>query len=195
MKFRIILSAVIVIAVLTACARGGDQTFWGNSDIHASLADKKMDEVLTAIQDRNSKSLLALFSKNAIENTEEALDVFDGLFTYFQGDFVSYDNWSGPSVEATQEDGQRRTELYATYDIDMKICKYRVAFLYIAEDTENPQNIGIWSMYIINWADDTNTQFAYRGDGKYSPGMHIGVKNLLPVDSMEDHFVPLVEAI
>ena len=42
------------------------------------------------------------------------------------------------------------------------------------------KNIGIWSFYIIKLQDDTDPQFAYRGDDKFTPGINFNKKNVIP---------------
>ena len=53
---------------------------------------------------------------------------------------------------------------------------YRIAIQSFTVDTANPNNVGIWSLYIIKAEDDEDPYSAYRGDGKYTPGIHINIK-------------------
>lgn len=48
------------------------------------------------------------------------------------------------------------------------------------QDTANIDNLGIHSLYIIKSEEDTDISFAYWGDGKDTPGINIGIKNVLP---------------
>ena len=51
---------------------------------------------------------------------------------------------------------------------------------YMLLDTADADNVGIRSLYIIRLADDTDPQFAYRGDEKYTPGININKKSRIP---------------
>ena len=52
--------------------------------------------------------------------------------------------------------------------------------LWANEDTADADNVGIRSLYIIRLADDTDPQFAYRGDEKYTPGININKTSKIP---------------
>lgn len=69
---------------------------------------------------------------------------------------------------------------YATYDVETTQDKYRFAMEYMLLDTADADNVGIRSLYIIRLADDTDPQFAYRGDEKYTPGININKKSRIP---------------
>ena len=60
------------------------------------------------------------------------------------------------------------------------VNKYRFAMEYMLLDTADADNVGIRSLYIIRLADDTDPQFAYRGDEKYTPGININKKSRIP---------------
>ena len=48
------------------------------------------------------------------------------------------------------------------------------AMEFITVDTADKDNVGIRSLYIIRFADDTDQERAYRGDGNDTPGINIG---------------------
>ena len=100
----------------------------------------------------------------------------DCLFDYYRGEFVSYDDWGGPGVEQSVDNGRKKKEMYSTYDIKTSEQMYRIAIQSFTVDTANPNNVGIWSLYIIKAEDDEDPYSAYRGDGKYTPGIHINIK-------------------
>lgn len=156
--------------------------FWQKQNTDVVTANSQFNMILSAIQSQNTDALIALISPNALTNEQEINKTINFLFSYCQGDLTPYEDWGGPTVEYVHENGQQRKELFATYDVESGENKYRFAFLYIAEDSANSRNVGVWSMYVINWDDDTDTHFAYRGDGTYQSGIHIGIKNVLPYD-------------
>ena len=61
-----------------------------------------------------------------------------------------------------------------SYDIETTQDKYRLAMEIIMADTTDAGNVGIRSLYIIRFEDDTDQNCAYRGDGAYTPGINIG---------------------
>lgn len=148
-------------------------------------ANAKMDKILEALKNKDKEALKALFSLNAIAQTEKFDQNIIDLFDYFQGDFVSYNDWSAVNLDGgINDDGTGRNwkVLYSTYDVETSKQKLRFAIQDYVQDTADANNIGIHSLYIIKMEDDTDPNFAYRGDDKYTPGINIGIKNVLPID-------------
>ena len=99
------------------------------------------------------------------------------MFDYFHGTMASYNDWAGPNVIAGNNDdgtGRYWKRYYSTYDIETTQDKYRLAMEIIMTDTTDAGNVGIRSLYIIRFEDDTDQDCAYRGDGAYTPGINIG---------------------
>lgn len=145
-----------------------------------AFADEKMDLLLRAIETCSTDDLLTLFAPNALAKAENMDVMISQLYAYCSTTFGNYDNRDALNAETDWEYGARVTRLYATYDVESSSGKYRFAFLYVSHDTQCPENIGLWSVYVIDWDEDTDTDFAYRGDHLYKPGIHIGVKNSVP---------------
>lgn len=119
-------------------------------------------------------------SKNAISESKNFAQSVTGLFDFYEGDFISYNDWGGPEVFTEREDGQIIKRMNSTYDVETSKEKYRIAIQNVVDDTTNSDNVGIRSFYIIKAENDTDLQFAYRGDGEYTPGIHFNIKNSIP---------------
>jgi len=133
-----------------------------------------MDKVLEAIKNKDNVELKALFSQKAIAQAEEFGQSIDDLIDYFQGDFVSYNDWGGPgSFDGLNDDGTGRNwkRIDSTYDVETSEQKYRFAIQEFVQDIADKNNVGVWSLYIIKM-EDTDSQFAYWGDGKNTPGIN-----------------------
>lgn len=138
------------------------------------IANERFEALLEAIQSKNAQAVKELFSDNAWAesgNMEKSILV---LFDYFQGELVSYKSWAGPSVHATKNHGEYWKSYDCTYDFETTQDKYRLAMEIITVDTADADNVGIRSLYIIRFEDDTDQNCAYRGDGAYTPGINIG---------------------
>ena len=138
------------------------------------IANERFETLIDAIQTHNSDAVKAVFSNNILRevgNMEKSILV---LFDYFQGELVSYKSWAGPSVHATKNHGEYWKSYDCTYDFETTQDKYRLAMEIITVDTTDADNIGIRSLYIIRFDDDTDQNCAYRGDGAYTPGINIG---------------------
>ena len=138
------------------------------------IANEQLEALLEAIQSKNAQAVKELFSDNAWAesgNMEKSILV---LFDYFQGELVSYKNWAGPGVTAKNDADGYWKQYYSTYDLETTQDKYRLAMEIITVDTADADNVGIRSLYIIRFEDDTDQNCAYRGDGAYTPGINIG---------------------
>ena len=138
------------------------------------IANEQLEALLEAIQSKNAQAVKELFSDNAWAesgNMEKSILV---LFDYFQGELVSYKNWAGPSVHATKNHGEYWKSYDCTYDFETTQDKYRLAMEIITVDTPDADTIGIRSLYIIRFEDDTDQNCAYWGDGEHTPGINIG---------------------
>ena len=124
----------------------------------------------------------ALFSKSAIADAKNFDDSIKSLFDYYEGNVISYDDKSALGVGETREDGHRQKEFNSTYDVKTSERTYRFAIQDVTIDTANPDNVGIRSLYVIKMEDDTDPLFAYRGDGKNTPGINMNIKNYIPPD-------------
>ena len=145
-----------------------------------TIANAQMEAFLNALESHDTKQLISLFATNALSETVNIQSSVDLLYSYYQGNCVSYNNWGATGTSETREGSHIVKEIYGTYDVTTNVGMYRYAFLYIAKDSSNPGNIGLWSVYIIKMDDDIDPQYAYRGDGLYTPGIQIGIKNTLP---------------
>lgn len=179
----VIVFVAIVATLLNACASKGDAMFFRmfntNNDRRGQMV--KIDNILDALQRRDEEDIKTMFSVNAVERIDDFDKTIKELFEYFQGHVVSYeDPCGGPEEQTEINDGHKKEERYWTYDVKTSVNQYRIAFYEVSCDTENTYNVGIWSLYIIELEKDTDPQFAYRGDGMYTTGIHIGVRNVLP---------------
>ena len=123
------------------------------------------------------------FSNNVLKETQNMDENICLLFDYFKGEMLSYNDWGATETEiGVNDDGKHRNwkKLRSTYDIETTEDKYRVAMEFISKDTADEYNVGIRSLYIIRFEDDTDPQYAYRGDGMDTPGINICEKNIIP---------------
>ena len=173
---------IIPVLLLSSCSLGETYKFTDSFDNDQEFAISLIDKVLETIQNKDSDSLKSLFSKNAISESKNFAQSVTDLFDFYEGDFISYNDWGGPEVFTEREDGQIIKQMNSTYDVETSKEKYRIAIQNVVDDTTNSDNVGIRSFYIIKAENDTDLQFAYRGDGEYTPGIHLNIKNSIPKD-------------
>ena len=139
-----------------------------------SYANGQMEKVLKALQQKDKETLTDMFSKTAIAKEDDWEKSLDELFDYYQGEYISYDDWGGPGSGETVELDKIEKDIESTYDVKTSVGEYRFSLFEYTENTFTEANVGIMSLYIIKMEDDTDQKSAYWGDGKNTPGINIG---------------------
>ena len=182
-KLRLLLLFVIILTStlgLSGCS-GMREKFLKTDD--SKIANKCFEKLIKNIQNQDADAIRLQFSNNVLKETQNMDENICLLFDYFKGEMLSYNDWGATETEiGVNDDSKHRNwkKLRSTYDIETTEDKYRVAMEFISKDTADEYNVGIRSLYIIRFEDDTDPQYAYRGDGMDTPGINIGEKNIIP---------------
>lgn len=165
--------------LLSSCSFAGE--IMNNSSLFksdASIANERFEQILDACQKQDAAALKEMFSEKAINDAVNFDDSITALFDFFQGEVITYENFGG-GVKVDKEkhrDGRSKKWISSTYDVETSAEKYRLAFEEYTVDTADPNNIGVYSLYIIK-AEDTNIEFAYWGGWEFNPGIVIEKKD------------------
>ena len=171
MKKAIIFAMILMSLLLSSCSLGGANSSKIFTD-DRSVANAHFEEILSAIKEQDGETLKSMFSKKALTEAVNIDQTIAELFQMMQGEVQSYDDWGGPTVDDSFEDGERWQSMLSYYDLTTDEQKYRFAIKIYTIDTANPDNVGISSMYVIN-AKDSDLEYAYGGDGEWRPGIII----------------------
>ena len=136
------------------------------------------DAFLRLAIEKDLATMREMFAKNAVsEIGEEQLDVMlEAFVDYFQADSFTLEVPVGPVTAERWSDGKKLKELEGPLEVITEDNEYRLAIKCVAYDDWNEDNIGIWSVYIIEKAKDTDLEHPYIGDKKYTTGIHLDVK-------------------
>jgi flavodoxin len=140
-------------------------------------APQRVTEIIEAIQIKDKDKLTSLFSQESLNYAQSFDESINELFDYFDGEVVSYDDGGGPYVETTKDYNQILQIMESSYDVKTTECEYRIAIKNIVQNSTNAHSVGVQSLYIIKSEDDVNRQYAYWGDGAFTPGINIGIPN------------------
>lgn len=118
-----------------------------------------------------------LFAPNAIsEIGEDRLDeMLEGFVDYFDADSFTLEMPIGPSTSERWDHGMRSKELAGPLELMTDDNAYRLAIKCVACDDWDTNNVGIWSIYIIERSMDTDLEHPYIGDKAYRTGIYINV--------------------
>lgn len=170
MRKGIFASILLAISMIFgACSN--NSLYSGDSQI----VNVQFNKVLEALEKGDRVVLKALFSPNAIEQSENFDKSVEILFEYYQGINASYTDDGPLTAEKSQDYGIERKVIDKTYDVTTNVGTYRFAVSFVATDDADASNVGIWSLYVIKMKDDPDQDCAYWGDGKNTPGINIGI--------------------
>ncbi len=132
---------------------------------------------LNAAENEDIDAMRSLFAANAIEEIgeDQINEMLNAFVAYFEGGNVQIDCPIGPNVWSKQSDGKQFKELKGPLEIVTDHNEYRLAIRCIAYDDWETDNIGIWSISIIEKSKDTDLEHEYRGDLKYQTGIFFDV--------------------
>ncbi|HEX9059711.1 MAG TPA: DUF5104 domain-containing protein [Clostridia bacterium] len=160
-KKVVFLIFIVSTFLFTSCSFGGGRTLVSSED---KKADARIEQILSAIKDKDRETIKALFSKQALDESKDFDSGIDYLLSFFQGDVKSWkrDKWSsGESIEH----GKKSVMLRSWYTVETDKDKYMFFIIDYTEDTINPNNAGLYTLRVIK-AEDKDTQFTYWQDMK-----------------------------
>lgn len=176
---RVLILLIATVILLSSCSFGD---FNMRKDMFSmndnKVANESFEKIIVAIQNQDSAALKALFSEKALSEAQNMDDTIDELFDFYQGYILSVDNNGGPYASRERKaDGNVIKEIQPTWDVETSEKKYHFAFREFVQDTEFPDNIGIYALYIVetNRLDEPVADW-WMKDGVWIPGITIKKK-------------------
>ena len=127
------------------------------------------------IKNKDEDALKAMFSKQALSDADGFDENLDALFDYIQGDIQSWERtgtYGGNDEKNADGTGNRKRETQSTYVFTTDEQEYEIAIYEFTIDTANPDNVGVYSICIINKNDKQDPEIRYWGNG--NAGINIG---------------------
>lgn len=183
--FSVIISVIIIIIILSSCSSSTRETTSNLVAVHydsfssivnapfTSDRDKEsalMDQIIFCIENQAQSELAKYFaSRLTASNTFE--QQCTDLFAFYNGTMESYE-WMGGITERSKGPSYKIVKRKISYDVHTTDATYRFAILFCTMDTQDEENIGIQSLYIIR-IEDTDPYYSYWGDGNWTPGINV----------------------
>jgi len=119
------------------------------------LADARMEQMISAIKEKDGEALKALFSKKALEEACDFETDVDYLFEFLQGEIESWER-DGASTDESIRSGKRSLMIRFAFDIKTDKNLYECYLIDYSTDSINPDNEGVY-MLEVKLADSPNT--------------------------------------
>lgn len=129
------------------------------------IADENMNLFIECLDARDKEEIKKLFAPNIVSQIDTFDESVEELLEYYQGTYISLER--NPVGTTDSKDGnhiQKRLDM--SFDVLTTENKYRIGILWHVKDTLYKDNLGITSLYILEFSKDTRPNSAYRSDGE-----------------------------
>jgi hypothetical protein len=116
-------------------------------------ADHRFEQILQTIKTKDKDSLKVMFSKKALEEASQIDETIEHLFTFIQGDIVSWTRNGGLNVSSEFDHGNKIEETKFVVYFATNEQKYLAYIIECTKDTAQPENIGLYTLRIIKEED------------------------------------------
>ena len=166
MKKSIICIVILIFSLLTISLTS---CMIDNTE---ELCNKKLETIISSLENNDAEAIKNLFSTNAI-NSDEAFDEKVNQFiTFFEGEYQRYENDGLFSSEDINY-GKYIEYHRIPYDVFTTKYVYRIAFKWYSKDDYDSNNLGISSLYVKRVDLNTDLHEVYWGDVSNTLGLHI----------------------
>lgn len=152
-KIILMLLVLVSLLLLSSCNVTGDDREGGIIMSDEQKADARIEQIISAIKDKDRETLKSLFSKKALEEVDDFENDVNYLFEILQGDV---DTWerdgfsSGESIRDGKKSLMHRISFYVNTDEDV----YSFYMIDYNTDTINPDNQGVYMLELIKFTDE-----------------------------------------
>ncbi len=123
-----------------------------NEGIHVSeekTADARMEQIVSAIKDKDNEALKSLFSKKALDEANNFVGGADSLFNFIQGDIESWER-DGFASDESMSGGKRSWMIRFGFTIKTDKDVYQFFVIDYNVDTINTDNQGVYMLELID---------------------------------------------
>ena len=164
-RFLCILIAVLLAFGLASCSslKGG---VW--SADNRQTAEDRFQQIMKAIEEKDTEGLKNMFSPNALEEAED----IDGGIAYLM-DFFKGTIWTTDltyQVNNSTRDGEKTSTIRCMTIVSAK-GSYLVFFIDIVKDTKDPDNVGLYMLQIIK-ESQRDDEFDWGKGESYCAGVY-----------------------
>jgi len=110
-------------------------------------SDARMDQIISALKDRDSAALKSLFSEKALDETNDIDSEIIRLFDFFQGEIESWEKDGWASSESVRY-GKKSLMIRFEFDIKTDIDAYTFFVMDYNTDTINRSNEGVFMLEV-----------------------------------------------
>ena len=124
------------------------------------IAEDQLNAILEAPVAQDAAAIKAQFAPNAVAAQPELDDQIEALLDYYAGKPWEIDSPGCMTMDSSNADGTGgRTSSFQMHGMILTDRFYRFSLRGISVDTKNPDNVGIWALFLLQV--DQPTDYAY----------------------------------
>ena len=124
------------------------------------IAVEQLNAILEAAVAQDAAAIKAQFAPNAVAAQPELDDQIEALFDYYAGKSWEIDSPGCMTMDSSNADGTGgRASSFQMHGMILTDRFYRFSLRGISVDTKNPDNVGIWALFLLQV--DQPTDYAY----------------------------------
>lgn len=162
----LLLLILFCAAILTGCANLKismglvQHAVGGLYDPTDQIAEDQLNAILEAAVAQDVAAIKAQFAPNAIAAQPELDDQIEALLDYYAGKSWEIDSPGCMTMGSSNADGTGgRASSFQMHGMILTDRFYRFSLRGISVDTKNPDNVGIWALFLLQV--DQPTDYAY----------------------------------
>ena len=178
---RLIILPLLIIIVLSLCSCSGiSRTELLNHASDEDVANEKLTKIIDYIENKDEEGLKSMFSRRALDESEDFSENAKLLFEYIDGEVVSWEKDSGPTVFSSNDYGKVVKEVDAYYYVKTNKETFFFMINDFPEDDSNTDNEGVNMLLVVRKDDclDIYEEGVLYKDGERisPPGIYLPIK-------------------
>lgn len=149
-KLKLITSLLLMTLFIALTSCGSFRAEMMSTD-YDKIADTRFNEIIDALNSKDSEALKSVFSTNALKEAKDIDNGIEYLMDFYKGEII--DKEVALDNEGANDYGKKTNTLRCLYTVTTNEDVYLVFFIDELVDTENPDNEGIYMLQIIKEAD------------------------------------------
>ncbi|GHU40460.1 hypothetical protein FACS1894111_01150 [Clostridia bacterium] len=148
------ISMILLSLCFSSCSLEGSKAIFNNDE---QKADKRMEELVETLKNKDKDALKAMFSKQAFDESHDFESSMEYLFDFFGENVTSWnrDRFSGST---SSDYGKESVMLRSWYTVTIDQDTYLFFVIDYIKDTINPDNEGLYTLRVIK-KEEESSQF------------------------------------
>jgi len=149
-KIKFIFLIISILSLVSCTSLGKNRLF----DDTGKKADIRLKQIVEIINNKDKEALKKIFSEQALNEAIDLDERIDYLFDFINGEITSWEKRVGGSSTDSVNKGKKEKTLMSWYIVNTNNQNYLIAFCEWLIDTENPENVGVYMLYLIKAEDE-----------------------------------------